>query len=105
MCHLASKGIADAEQVVHGRSGASAWVSGPPPFHGRCAEALRPAWASWMPSLTLGIQARAQSTTGFSAVSFSSLYRPAQPWVMRPSRSTCVASRQSRPAPDIAIMP
>ena len=33
------------------------------------------------------------------------LVRLAQPWVMRPSRSTCVASRQSRPAPDIASMP
>ena len=73
VCHLASNGIAEAETVVHGRSGASAWVSGPPPFHGRCAEALRPAWASWMPSFTWGIQPRTHSTTGFSAASFSSL--------------------------------
>ena len=65
--------MAEAETVVHGRSGASAWLSGPPPFHGRCAEALRPAWASWMPSLTVGIQARAQSTIDLIAASFSSL--------------------------------
>ena len=30
---------------------------------------------------------------------------PQQPWVMRPRRSTCVASTMTRPAPELASMP
>ena len=48
VCQPAPNGIADGAMVSHGSSpAASAW----PPSQGRCAEALRPAWAIWMPSL------------------------------------------------------
>ena len=77
-------------------------VSGPPPFHGRCAEALRPAWAIWMASLTwcpasrrahqstialerrlVGVAVQAEASLGDAALSLE----------------TCVASTHISPAP------
>src|SRR5471030_3021598 len=93
-----SYGKAEGATVVHGSS------SGPRaerPSQGTCVEALRPAWASWMPIGFL-VSRRQWSTTRFIAASLSSEYRPVQRWVMRPSRVTAVASITRRPAPEIA---
>src|SRR5208282_730840 len=48
---------------------------------------------------------RQWAMTRASAASQASEYSPRQPWVMRPWRSTCVASTTSSPAPEFASMP
>ena len=93
--------IADGATVSHlpgGNSAASASVlSGAPgrsPKGGR-AEALRPAWASWMPGTHPC--ARMKSTVGLIAAACSSDQMPRQRGVMRPRGSTAVASVNTRP--------
>ena len=57
-----------------------------------------------MPNLALPMR-RACAITRAKAASLSSEYRPRQPWVMRPCRSTWVASTITRAAPECANMP
>src|SRR5450756_1435865 len=74
-----------------------------PPFHGRSAEALRPAWAIWMPATApcafTNAAIRASGSMCLSA------HRPRQPGVMRPSGATPVASTMTKPAPPTAREP
>src|SRR2546426_3857673 len=74
------------------------------PSHGTCDEALRPAWAIWMPIGDFDTRLQA-SITFLMEASLCSLYRPVQPCVMRPSRVTCVASTIRSPAPEYARCP
>ena len=67
-CQFGPNGIGDGAIVCHGSwSGGSA----PPPSHGRCEEALRPACAIWMPSLAVPVR-RQWAMTRASAASLSS---------------------------------
>src|SRR3954470_9891566 len=50
-CQFGPNGIGDGPIVSQGSAPGG---SGPPPSQGRCADALRPACASWMPSLGAG---------------------------------------------------
>ena len=63
-----------------------------PPSQGRWADALRPAWAIWMPNFLPAEPAAAASTRAqWPASSFVPIEAEV-PWVMRPGRSTAVAS-------------
>ncbi len=48
VCQPSSNGRASAEGATVGQA-PSLGLSDRPPSHGRPAEAVRPAWASWMP--------------------------------------------------------
>ena len=82
----------------------SSGASCPPPSHGRRLDALRPAWASWMPR-GMGECRRTMSSTPRRAASLASLQRPRQSGVIRPAGSTAVASRIRSPAPPRARWP
>ena len=49
-CQPGPNGRADGAMVSQG---SSPGPSAPPPSHGRCADALRPAWASWTPNFAV----------------------------------------------------
>ena len=100
----ASDGLCGTADGASGIQPPSAGSISAPPSQGRRLDALRPACDNWIAS---GIfeTARSDVTTCCNAAWCSSLYRPRQPGVMRPSGVTAVASRQSRPAPDIARLP
>ncbi len=76
----------------------------PPPCQGCAAEALRPAWPSWMP-IAIGDWPRTAAMVRASAASVSSDQSPTHWGVIRPAASTAVASTKSSPAPDSAICP
>src|SRR3954469_20585858 len=97
----APKGMAEGPMVSHGSwSGLSPF----PPSHGRCEDALRPAWAIWMPNFAVPMRLQF-AITRVSAASQSSEEMPTQPWVMRPRLSTSVISTNTSPAPEFASMP
>ena len=75
-----------------------------PPSQGARLEALRPACDSWIAS-GMAETDRKPPIKRCNAAWLSSLYRPRHPGVMRPSSLTPVASRHSRPAPEIARLP
>jgi hypothetical protein len=64
--HPGASGIAEGAKVIQAPSSAA---SGPRPSHGRCADALRPAWLSCRP-MRIGEIVRTKSTTRFMAASF-----------------------------------
>ncbi|MDB5862935.1 MAG: hypothetical protein JWO70_741 [Betaproteobacteria bacterium] len=55
--------------------------------------------------MRIGETVRTKSTTRFIDASFSSEYRPVQPWVMRPCAVTPVASMTSIAAPESERLP
>ena len=97
----ASCGSADGAK---GRQPPSASGINCPPCQGLWLDALRPAWANWMP-IGMAECRRTMASTVRSAASLSSDHRPRQPGVMRPSRVTAVASMVNKPAPDSASPP
>ena len=68
VCQPSPNGIGEAAMVGHG---SASGASEPPPSQGRCAEALRPEWAIWMPNLAVPAR-RAARMTRASAASLSS---------------------------------
>src|SRR5678815_114239 len=98
-CQPSPNGVALEDTVCHG---SSLGASGAPPSHGRCVEALRPACASWIPNRVGPPRRRAAWSARSIAASLSTLYRPRQACVMRPRRSTAVASTTTSPAPEYA---
>ena len=75
-------------------------ASGCAPSQGRAALARRPAWPSWMPGATPC--SRYMAAIRAKPSIWPSFHNPVQPWVMRPSRVTAVASTKAAPNPPSA---
>ena len=107
LVHRARRRFSGRCAIAEGASGTQPPSSGAisePPSHGARLEALRPACESWMPQRNAETE-RSAAITRCKPAWFSSLYRPRQPGVMRPSGLTPVASRHNSPAPEIARPP
>ena len=63
-CQPCPNGIADGAMVGHG---SASGFTAPPRFRGRCAEALRPACAIWMPTLAVPLRRQCASTRAIAA--------------------------------------
>jgi hypothetical protein len=100
---LARKGLGATIRQGPSPEAASATPSASPPCQGRWLEPLRPAWASWIAGTAPS--ARMNSAIRLSGAICSSRQRPVQPWVIRPSGSTPVASTNTIPAPPTASLP
>ena len=90
-------GNGDAETIGQAPSSSGSSI----PSHISLVEPLRPAWPSCRQNLVFDC-ACTKSTMRFHAASCASLYRPAQPGVMRASFETSVISVNTSPAPPMA---
>ena len=96
----ATKGMALGATVCHPPS---CGAIGLPPSHGRWLDALRPAWASWIPGTAPHAVITAASRV--SSAWCGAFHSPRQPGVIRPIAETCVASVNTIPAPPAARAP
>ncbi len=73
------------------------------PRQGASVDALRPAWASWMPGTAPCAVMKA--AIGANAAPCSADHRPESSGLIRPSGETAVASTMTSPAPPTARLP
>lgn len=75
------------------------------PSHISRVEPLRPEWPSWTPMAAPGAEVWTKSVIRRQAVACSSVHRPVQPGVIRPSGLTQTISVMVSPAPPSARAP